>query len=100
MHPQPATLTDPRQRTLFFLLRPELWALWPFLPLVRRKPDCEEEAGLLYDALHARNLAGYACTVFLCNFFLLPETDKELFVMPRETFDTFEDIANAGWTVD
>ena len=38
---------------------------WPFLPLVRRRPGCEEELGVLFDALNAGGPSGYATSVFL-----------------------------------
>jgi hypothetical protein len=38
--------------------------------------------------------------VFLCNVFLLPHSEEELLALPREVFDTPEEIAAAGWVVD
>ena len=99
MEPTTMSADEMRQRTLLFASTPELWQHWPFLPLVRRK-NGEQELGLLYDALGARNLAGYRCTVYLCNLFLLPQTLEELLAMKHETFDNFEELVNAGWTVD
>jgi hypothetical protein len=100
MQPQVSVPADLRRRTLFCLSNHELWDFWPFMPVVRRKPGCEEEMGVVYDALHARSLPGYTCTVFLTNVFQLPETIEELIQLPHETFDTFDELANAGWTVD
>ena len=42
-----------RARTLLFLEHRKLWPMWPFLPLVRRRPGCEEELGVLFDSLNA-----------------------------------------------
>ncbi len=100
MQPQLTVPAHPRQRTLVFLSTHELWDFWPFMPVVRRKPGCEQEMGVVYDALHAKSLPGYSCTVFLINVFLLPETIEELLKVPHETFDTFDELAEAGWTVD
>lgn len=96
-----STSVDPlRERSLFFLATPTLWQLWPFIPVIRRKPGEEEELGVVYDALHAINLPGHACTVFFCNVFLLPDSVAELLAMRREVYDTFEQIVDAGWRVD
>jgi hypothetical protein len=96
----PPTSADPaRNRTLFFLTHPDRWPLWPFLPVVRRRGG-EEELGVLYDALRARDLPGYSCTIFLTNLFLLPETVEQFLALPRETFDTPEEVFAAGWSVD
>ena len=100
MSAPPTSADSGRSRTLHFLSDPESWPLWPFLPLVRRRPGHDEELGVLYDALHARGLAGFACTVFLTNLFTLPESLDQFLTLPRETFDTFEEVADAGWRVD
>ena len=89
-----------RQRNLLFFTQPRLWPTWPFLPLVRRRPGQEEEYGILFDAKTACELPGYAATVFLCNLFLMPRTLDEFLALPHETFDTPEEIADAGWAVD
>ena len=39
-------------------------------------------------------------TVFLGNVFLLPRTEAEFLDLPLEVFDTFEEMAAAGWAVD
>ena len=90
-----------RRRNLLFMCDPRLWPAWPFLPLVRRHrgtddPDC----GLLCDLEGLLGLAGYRCTVHRCNLFCLPPRLQELLDMPRETFDTFEELLAAGWRVD
>jgi hypothetical protein len=54
-----------RGRNLLFLTTPALWPVWPFLPLMRRRPGCAEECGLLYDALHRSGAAGFSATVIL-----------------------------------
>lgn len=95
--------TQPRKATardLYFFNHPEEWTTWPFLPVVRRRADGEMDCGVLYDALHATGRTGYSCTVVLSNLFLLPETEVELLALPREVFDTPEELAAAGWVVD
>ena len=98
------TPTEPPRKTtardLFFFTHPEHWPTWPFLPVVRRHADGELECGLLYDALHASDRPGYSATVLLGNIFLLPETEAELLTLPKEIFDTPDEMAEAGWRVD
>lgn len=95
--------TQPRQATardLYYFTHPEHWATWPFLPLIRRRPNGEEDLGLLYDARGRSGLYGYSCTVLMCNLFLMPAPEAELLALPRECFDTPEEMAQAGWCVD
>jgi hypothetical protein len=87
-------------RDLFFFTHPEHWPTWPFLPVVRRHADRETDYGVLYDAVHATGLTGYSSTVFLCNLFLMPEKESELLALPKEVFDTPDEMAAAGWCVD
>jgi hypothetical protein len=96
----PSTAEHDRARTLYFLTDRKQWPHWPFLPVVRRRPGCEDELGVLFDALNAGGPAGYACTVFFSNLFLLPPRLDQLLNLPRETFDTAEEVADAGWSVD
>jgi hypothetical protein len=91
---------EARQRNLLFFTQPRLWPTWPFLPLVRRRAGQEEEYGILFDAKTACGLLGFAATFFLCNFFLMPPTLDQFLALPHETFDTPEEVADAGWTVD
>jgi hypothetical protein len=92
---------EARWRTMYFLGHPAEWPLWPFLPLVRRKPGvAEEELGVIFDALHCRGLAGLSCTVFLANLVLLPPQFEQFLALPHETFDTPEEVTEAGWAVD
>ena len=87
-------------RDLFFVTHPEHWPAWPYLPVVRRRPGAEEECGLLYDARGVSGRLGYSATVFVCNLFLVPRDEAEFLALPRETYDTPEEVAAAGWVVD
>jgi hypothetical protein len=93
-------VVDERQRNLIILANRVLWPVWPFLPLIRRRPGQEEECGLLYDALKARGLAGYSATVFQANLFTLPPRVADFLALPREVYDTPEEVFAAGWRVD
>jgi hypothetical protein len=73
---------------------------WPFLPLMRRRPGREEEYGLLYDALHVSGKTGFSAAVILSNFFLVPSDEAELLALPKETFDSPDEVFEAGWRID
>jgi len=96
-------LTRPRPptaRDLLYIRTPQLWTHWPFLPLVRRPKDGEIELGVLVDLFGALNLPGYGSTVFITNLFLLPRRLEDLLALPKEAFDTAEEVVRAGWVVD
>ena len=87
-----------RERTVLYLSTPALWPHWPFLPVVRRTSG-HEELGVVFDA-RAAQLTGYSATVFFTNLFLLPTEFEQFLALPHETFDTAEELAEAGWSVD
>ena len=87
-------------RDQFFFRSPTRWQAWPYLPVVRRRPDDETDLGVLYDFAHTSGRTGYGCTVFLSNIVFLPDTEEELLALPKEVFDTFEEVSAAGWAVD
>jgi hypothetical protein len=89
-----------QDRNLLFMATPDLWTVWPFLPLMRRKPGCEEECGVMYDLYHLSGQTGFSCTVFFTNLFLLPPDQEQFLALPKEIYDTVEDIYAAGWRVD
>ena len=80
-------------RDLFFFTHPERWPTWPFLPVVRRHEGGEMDYGVLYDVMHLTGRTGYSSTVFACNFFLLPQTEAEFLALPKEMFDSPEEMA-------
>jgi hypothetical protein len=100
MSPQTPTAASLRLRNLYFIRNPHLWGEWPFLPVMRRRPGVEEEYGVLYDAKGKSGTLGYSATVFLENYFLLPPTEPEILNLPHETYDTPEELFDAGWTID
>ena len=88
-------------RDFLFFQTPSLWPVYPYLPVVRRhRGRAEPELGLLYDAKGKSGTLGYSSTVFLTNLFFVPETEAELFAGPRCVYDSFDDLAKDGWTVD
>jgi hypothetical protein len=85
---------------LHFLGDPSLWTLWPFLPLVRCRPDGGTDYGVLFDAQTVCDLTGYHCTVFVCKLYLLPRALDQFLALPKEVYDTFDELAGSGWRVD
>ena len=96
--PSPPRKAGPRD--LLFFATPRLWRHWPLLPVVRHREGGDPELGVLFDLGGACGLYGHRCTVYLTNMLLLPQTLDEFLALPREVFDTIDDIAAAGWTVD
>ncbi len=95
----PCRRAGPRDLALF--AAPDRWPRWPFLPLVRQLLSQEEpEQGILYDARGHANLYGHASTVFLTNVFFIPASQAEFLALPRHVYDTFDELADAGWVVD
>ena len=87
-----------RVRTLLFLSTPALWPMWPFLPVARRARGVED-LGVVFDA-RAAGLTGFSSTVWLTNLFLLPPTFEQFLALPHESFDSSEELADAGWSID
>lgn len=78
---------------------PALWSYWPFLPLVRRTGEAEEQ-GLLFDLMGVRGETGSSATAFFCNLFLLPPSFDEFLALPKEVHDTAKELLDAGWRID
>ncbi len=93
------TAASPLARHLLFVTTPALWPAWPFLPVVRRT-RAAEELGVMFDALSTCDVTGYSATVFLTNLFEMPACLDQLLALPREVFDTGEELVRSGWRVD
>ncbi len=87
------------ERDFLFFQNPSLWRMHPFLPLTRRDLSGRAELGVLFDA-RSFGLHGYDCTVVLANLFLLPSSVDGLMALPRIVYDTFDLLADDGWSVD
>jgi hypothetical protein len=87
-------------RDLFFFTNPQYWPTWPFLPVIRRHADGTMDYGVLYDAMHWTGRTGFSSTVFRTNYFLMPKDEDAFLSLPREVFDTADEMAAAGWRVD
>ena len=87
-------------RDLLFLGNPRLWPTWPYLAVVRRRTKEKWDYGVVYDAFGRSGRTGISSTELLTNFFEMPDNEEELLAMPKEVFDTVEELAASGWTVD
>ena len=90
---------DDPARHLLYLTTPTLWPCWPFLPVVRRRSD-REDLGVVFDARTAVGLTGFSATVFLANLFALPSTLTGMLALPREVYDSAEELFDRGWRID
>ena len=96
-----ADLSALRSRNLAFMANPQAWSHYPFLPVVRRRDSSEDvELGVLFDARGVLGRLGFSATVFRMNLFLPPANETELFALPREVFETWEQLIDAGWYID
>lgn len=87
-HPGPPT----RDESLAMMHREADWPAWPFLPLKHRdKPD-PVFPGMRLTAMLA---TGQGATVFIGNIFFGINDQT-----PREEYNTFEEVLDAGWIVD
>lgn len=94
-HPRRAT-----RRDLLFFTRPDLWPTWPFLPLVRRHAGGAMDYGVLFDSVGCGGPTGFSSAVLLSNVFTLPRSLEAILALPREVYDTPEELGLAGWVVD
>ena len=93
--------TYERSRQLGIMSSPALWPTWPFLPVVRRKDGEEDvECGLMSVLPNLEGMTGFSATVFIENLFTLPPTLDEFMALPREVYDTVEEVYQSGWRVD
>ncbi len=90
----------PTDRDLLFLTTPCLWPHWPVLPLVRTLPDASLDLGVLVDLWRLAGVPGYSATVFRANQFSLPKKVARILALPKEVFDTADEVLAAGWRVD
>jgi hypothetical protein len=99
----PLPMPKPRKanaRDLLYFTTPVLWPEWPFLPVIRHRPDGNFDCGLLYDCKGLNGRLGFSATVFLTNFFEKPSDEAAFLALPKEVFDRPEEIAAAGWVID
>ena len=56
--------------------------------------------GVVFDARSVCGRTGFSACVFLTNLFALPPTLDEFFAIPREAFDSADELFDGGWRVD
>jgi hypothetical protein len=100
MSSPPSQPRQATQRDLLYFCTPRLWPIWPVLPVIRQHPDGRVDLGVLFDFVGTGGPCGYSATVFLTSLLCLPESLYEFLALPKETFDTPEEMAAAGWRVD
>ena len=96
--PMPLVLS-PRERSLLFIAHPGLWPMWPVLPLVRRTRGMQE-LGVMFDFKGTTGRTGFGATVLLSNLFELPPSERDLLALPREVYDSADEVVAAGWEID
>ena len=96
--PKALTLSR-RERALLYLTHPRLWPAWPYLPVVRRRAG-REELGVVFDFRGTTGRTGYSACVFRTNLFLAPADERLLLLLPREVYDSADEVVAAGWDVD
>jgi hypothetical protein len=89
-----------RQRNILFFTSPHLWPVYPFLPLTRHSKPSELKCGLLFDLKGIYDLYGFSSTVWICNFFTVPQCLNQFLSLPRFVYDTAEELFDSGWRVD
>jgi hypothetical protein len=53
----------------------------------------------MFDSRSA-GLTGLSTTIYFTNLFSLPASLNEFLALPHETFDSAEEVVQAGWLVD
>jgi hypothetical protein len=54
----------------------------------------------MVDLFHQKGLPGFSSTVFRTNLLLIPSQTEALLALPKEVFDTLEELWDADWRVD
>ena len=54
----------------------------------------------MLDARGIYGLTGFGSSVWLCNLFAVPADLRAFMDLPRETFDTSEEVYANGWRID
>jgi len=90
-----------RAQQLAIMADPKKWGR-RFLALSRRPAGGgSPELAVMCDVRAYGGPTGFSATAFKCNLFMLPQSLAEMLRdVPREVFDTPEEMYAAGWRVD
>ena len=81
-----------QERQEMFLHHPDLWPIWPILPLKNpERGSLTAPDGLGF--IHGDPTPGYPIRVLIGSYFIAGEK-------PIEMFDTPDDLWAAGWRID
>ena len=81
------------------MAHPWRWPCRPLLPLVRRRPDGGLDLGVLVEGLTSQE-PRLGTTVFCTNLLCFPMSEEQWQSLPKEAFDSLDDVLAAGWRVD
>jgi hypothetical protein len=54
----------------------------------------------MFDFAGTTGRTGFGSAVFLANLFEVPLSERALLTLPREVYDSADEVADAGWAVD
>ena len=81
-----------KEKNMRIMENPDNWPRWPILPMVRKTPtDPLGAPGFIFDG------GTNKFTVYKANIFMIT---KDFESIPREIYQNFEEIFDAGWRVD
>ena len=74
----------------------------PHVTLVEALASSDLDPGVARELAprHVCGLTGYSATLSFTNLFCLPSTLPEFLALPREVFDSAEELADSGWCID
>ena len=96
-----AGVNDPFRKAEVLLRELSGWAVAAVaIPATRPSGRRRPRPGAAVRRRPGLGLTGYSATVFKVNLFLVPRHLEALLALPREAFDTAEEVLAAGWRVD
>ena len=100
---RPVPMTgEEREKHLEMMQHPELWPMWPVLPLINRS-ETDREGFVVPGCIADANESG-RYEVVMCTMYQLPEgiiTYDEFYQShPTKVYDSYEAMLDDGWMVD
>jgi hypothetical protein len=79
-----------------FMKNPELWPIWPRLPLKKRRGNLGFELAIMIEGtVSGRGIGTVKPIVYFATMYEVLDSDT-----PRKQYDSFEAIVEDGWVVD